>query len=71
MRLPGCVKIDKFGVIENRKFKIESVGSTFVDFLVNRTTDCVLKLDKCILFDNVCPLYISRPNFKFSLVEIQ
>jgi hypothetical protein len=71
MRLPACVKIDKVGKVEKRPFQIESIGSQFIDFIINRTTDCTLKLDKCILFDNICPLFVSRPNLKFSLQEIQ
>ena len=55
LRLPMCVKRDKNGELENRKFKIVT-KSTVSDFIVQDINNVATELPKCSIFDQDIPI---------------
>jgi len=70
IRLPGCVKIDKHGCIENRKFTFEN-NECFQNFIIQDISSCIHTIEENIMFDSVPPITIVRDmgNLTSTLIE--
>lgn len=59
LRLPGCVKIEKNGISENRPF-VYSKNECFANFVIQDISNCIVTLNENILFDTATPITIVR-----------